>query len=93
MHPCSVQSFTRSMLHSPLHSPSAAMANMASASGMEGEAMILALRVSPLPFFSSTRVVVACAMMLPPMAFICGPKAMGPASGVATTWAGRQMRG
>lgn len=51
--------------------PSEPMLKVASASGCEGEAMILATRVSPRPLRSCSRVVVACAMMLPPTALSC----------------------
>lgn len=45
------------------------------------------LRLSPRPFFRYSRVVVACAMMLPPMGFTEGPANMLPPSRLAaTTW-------
>lgn len=38
--------------------------------------------------------VVACAMMLPPMGLVCGPANMAPApSGLATTWRGERVWG
>lgn len=60
-----------SIMYAPV-TPSAPMLNVASASGWLGEAMILATRVSPRPLRSCRRVVVACAMMLPPTALSCG---------------------
>lgn len=64
------------------YSPSGPMLKVASASGCEGEAMILATRVSPRPLRSCRRVVVACAMILPPTALSCAQ------GGRASQWAG-----
>ena len=47
--------------------------------------MILQVLFSPRPFFSHSRVVEACAMMLPPMGFIDGPANMLPPSRLAAT--------
>jgi hypothetical protein len=47
--------------------------------------MILAMRVSPRPLRTWMRVVVACAMMLPPMGFTLGPAKMLPPSRLAWT--------
>ena len=60
------------------------MQKLASDSGRLGESTILQIRVSPRPFFSISRVVLACAMMFPPIGAVCGPKDI--ASGFATTW-------
>ena len=65
--------------------PALSMPNVASASGSEGDAMIFAMRVSPRPFFTHMRVVVACAMILPPMGLIVGPANMEPPSRFAAT--------
>eukprot|EP00955_Chlamydomonas_euryale_P092813 364743-Chlamydomonas_euryale.AAC.12 len=61
------------------------MPNVASRSGKDGEAMILTTRFSPRPFFSHRRVVVACAMILPPMGLTDGPANMLPPSRFAAT--------
>mmetsp|Transcript_11446 Transcript_11446/g.29036 ORF Transcript_11446/g.29036 Transcript_11446/m.29036 type:complete len:214 (-) Transcript_11446:699-1340(-) len=67
--------------------PSFPMANWASLSARHGEEMILTTRDSPLPFLNQRRVVVECAMMLPPMALMEGPANMPPPSRLAaTTW-------
>lgn len=65
--------------------PIASMANEASASGREGEATIFAILVSPRPFLTQILVVVACAMMLPPIGFIDGPANIEPPSKFAAT--------
>ncbi len=59
------------------HSPSTSVSRL----------LTFMLRLSPRPFFRYSRVVVACAMMLPPMGFTEGPANMLPPSRLAaTTW-------
>mmetsp|Transcript_25502 Transcript_25502/g.71484 ORF Transcript_25502/g.71484 Transcript_25502/m.71484 type:complete len:205 (+) Transcript_25502:81-695(+) len=63
------------------------MLNCASLSGRQGELMIFTTRFSPRPFLNHSRVVVACAMMLPPMGFTPGPANMlAPSRLACTTW-------
>jgi hypothetical protein len=67
--------------------PSTEMENVASFSAKHGDPTILATRVSPRPFFTWMRVVVACAMIFPPMGFTLGPANIEPPSRLAaTTW-------
>lgn len=68
--------------------PSGPMLKFASRSGREGEPTTLHTRFSPLPFLSQSRVVVACAMMLPPIGLIEGPANMLPPSKLAATTCG-----
>ena len=65
--------------------PPGPMENCASLSGSEGDAMILTFLFSPRPLLSERRVVVACAMMLPPMGLRLGPANMDPPSRLAAT--------
>ena len=65
--------------------PSGPMQKLPSLSGSDGDPTILQTRFSPLPFFSHKRVVVACAMMLPPIGLMEGPANMLPPSRFAAT--------
>jgi hypothetical protein len=66
--------------------PCAVIWNFPSASGMHGLSTILAIRSAPLPLRIETRVVEACAMMLPPMGFFWSAGPPGALSTEATTW-------
>lgn len=67
--------------------PSTLMENDASFSAKQGDPTIFATRVSPRPFLTWIRVVVACAIMLPPIGLMEGPANMEPPSRfAATTW-------
>jgi hypothetical protein len=66
--------------------PTSEMENCASDSGNTGEHAILAMRFSPRPLRSASRVVDACAMMFPPMGFnALAPANIALPSGFATT--------
>ena len=62
------------------------MLNCASASGKIGEHAIFITLFSPRPFLNANLVVLACAMMFPPIGFNAFAPANGPPSGLATTW-------
>lgn len=63
------------------------MENVASDSGRQGESYILQMRESPRPLRRYSRVVEACAIMLPPIGFFGSAWYIGPdASTEATTW-------
>lgn len=65
--------------------PSGPTLKLASRSPSDGEAMIFIVRFSPRPFFRNSLVVVACAMMLPPMGLTDGPENMAAPSRLAAT--------
>ena len=66
--------------------PPSAIAYCASLSGKVGEHAIFAILFPPLPFLNANLVVLACAMMLPPIGFCAFAPANIPPSGFATTW-------
>ena len=84
--PCSLRGSALSRQSFASHIPSSPMLKVASRSGSDGEATILHCLFSPRPFFSHSRVVDACAMMLPPIGFTDGPANMlAPSRFAATT--------
>ena len=66
--------------------PNSEIENCASDSGKTGEHAIFMILFSPRPLRSAKRVVLACAMMFPPIGLSAFAPANGPPSGLATTW-------